>query len=205
MLVQHGALGQRNVSDREHDATVLDPGEARRCDVVWPVLGNHDQVGMRHPVPVYDHPDALGTEHLPHPPADPLRHDHDALGGCVVHVGEVIDVLERDDRAFSGGRGVDGHEGDNQLVSMDHAGGRRATDNFAEDAGHASSVLSGPTTRSCTEVTSRLTSSLEMQEKGVLGSQHQENRSLLSIILPVCDLENPPLKDAALSSGDDAR
>jgi len=97
-------------------------------------------VGVRHAVSVDHHADTLRREHDSHPPSNPLRDEHDALREFVRDIGEVVDVLARDDGAFPGGEGTEGHECHDNVVLIDDARWSFACYDFTECACHYASV-----------------------------------------------------------------
>lgn len=109
--------------DGEHDLPVLNLGESGRRDVVGTVLRDEDQVRMRNSIPMYDHSYPLRLKHLPHSTPDVLRHTHDSLGGSVLDVSKMVDMGKRNYGALPRRRGMDSHEGDDELVPIDDTGG----------------------------------------------------------------------------------
>jgi hypothetical protein len=101
VLVERGALCEWKVFGTVRDLTFFDPRIVRRRDVVWSVLGNDYQVCVWNAVAMNDHADALRIEDGAHSAADSLCNHHDVGSDAVIDIGEMVDVLARDDGAFS--------------------------------------------------------------------------------------------------------
>jgi hypothetical protein len=102
MSVKRGSLGEREMRIAKRDPTIFDARIVSRGDVVRSVLRDDHQVSMGNAVTVHHHANAFGLEAGAHPSTDSLRNNHHVRRDGVVNIGEVVDVLPWDDRAFAG-------------------------------------------------------------------------------------------------------
>jgi hypothetical protein len=136
VFVERGSLREWKVLDAEGDLTFFDPRIVRRRDVVRSVLGNDYQVCVRNAVAMDDHADALWIEDGAHSAADSLCNDHDVSSDAVIDIREMVDVLARDDGAFSGRERAQGHERQAEFIRVDETDRRAPGNDLAENARH---------------------------------------------------------------------
>jgi hypothetical protein len=68
--------------------------------------------------------------------ADSLCNDHDVCSDAVIDIREMVDVLARDDRAFSGSERAQGHERQAEFIRVDQTDRRALGNDLAENARH---------------------------------------------------------------------
>lgn len=136
MLVQDAALGDWHATQVEDRLPVDDPHEPIGGQVVRSLLRDDDEVSVMNAVAVDQVADAFERKPVAHPAAESLGDVHDALRDEIRDVGEMVDVLVRDDETLARRGGLQRHERRNQLVPIDEAGWRAASDDLAEDAAH---------------------------------------------------------------------
>ena len=137
MLIQQCPLGDRYPAHVEDDLLTAHPREPIGCEVIRPLLWDHDEVRVVDAIPVHQISDAFQRKYATHPSPEMLCNDDDSLRDIIREVGEVIDVHLRDDEALTWCRGLQRHERGNDLVFVDEARRRATRDDIAEDAAHA--------------------------------------------------------------------